>query len=508
MLKGIIQFGNCFLFANRLVSCRSVNIWDNSQGCYFFGLLIHNNFYIFADLFLLINLMKSFTEDTITAIATPSGVGAISVIRVSGPLSFEITDRIFKGKVKLSDSDSHTIHYGEILSENGDLIDDVLVSVFRNPHSYTGEDSIEISTHGNPLISKRIIELLLKNGVRAADPGEFTRRAYLNNRIDLVQAEAVADVISSRTDASLRGARNQLNGLLSQKVDEIRNSLVNASSFVELELDFAEEDVEFINLGELRKRVENIRVEIEDLLKSYSFGKIIKDGVNVALVGKPNVGKSSLLNYILKESRAIVSHIPGTTRDIIREDVSIDGILFRLYDTAGIRISEDLIEKEGVLRSRQAVKDADIVLLISDVDQGLPRELFDEICSMTDGTKILNVLNKIDLRREIDSGFDSAISALTGEGIENLFSLMEEKATGSSSYSEKGAVVSNSRHYECLRRARESLEKVEESIQNKMSGEFISVDLRKAADDLGEIIGIVTSDDILNNIFTKFCIGK
>ncbi len=452
--------------------------------------------------------MKNFTEDTITAIATPSGVGAISVIRVSGPLAFEITDRIFKGKARLSDSASHTIHYGEILDDKGSPLDDVLISVFRNPHSYTGEDSVEISTHGNPLISKKIVEMLLKNGIRSAEPGEFTKRAYLNNRLDLAQAEAVADVIASRTDASLRGARNQLDGLLSKKVDEIRSSLINASSFVELELDFAEEDVEFINLSELRKRIGKIKTEIESLLKSYSFGRVIKDGVNVALVGKPNVGKSSLLNYILKESRAIVSHIPGTTRDIIREDVSIDGILFRLYDTAGIRVSEDIIEKEGVLRSRQAVKDADIILLISDVEQGNSDELTDEINSITDRNKVLSVLNKIDLGTESDYVYDSAVSALTGEGIDNLFARMKEKAIGASNYSEKSAVISNSRHYDCLRKAKESLEKAEESIGNKMSGEFISVDLRKAADDLGEIIGIVTSDDILNNIFTKFCIGK
>jgi tRNA modification GTPase len=452
--------------------------------------------------------MNNFTEDTITAIATPSGAGAISVIRVSGSLSIEIVDKVFKGKTRLIDSDSHTIHYGDIVDEDGNLIDDVLVSVFRNPHSYTGEDSVEISTHGNPLISKKIIELLLKNNVRTAEPGEFTKRAYLNNRIDLAQAEAVADVISSRTDASLRGARNQLDGLLSQKVDEIRESLINAASFVELELDFAEEDVEFINIDELRKRVGKIKNEIEILLESYSFGRVIKDGVNVALVGKPNVGKSSLLNYILKESRAIVSHIPGTTRDIIREDVSIDGILFRLYDTAGIRISEDEIEKEGVFRSRQAVKDADVVLLISDIEQGKPEDLLKEVYSITDKNKVLSVLNKIDLGKVNQTDYDSEISALTGKGIDNLFSKMKEKALGSSNYSEKGAIVSNSRHYECLRRAKESLEKVEESIKNKMSGEFISVDLRKAVDDLGEIIGMVTSEDILNNIFTKFCIGK
>jgi tRNA modification GTPase len=452
--------------------------------------------------------MKNFTEDTITAIATPSGVGAISVIRVSGPLSIVITDRIFKGKTRLSESDSHTIHYGEIVDDGGILIDDVLVSVFRNPHSYTGENAVEISTHGNPLISKKIIDLLLKNDVRLAEPGEFTKRAYLNNRIDLAQAEAVADVISSRTEASLRGARNQLDGLLSKKVDEIRGALINAASFVELELDFAEEDVEFINLDELKKRVSNIKAEIETLLNSYFFGRIVKDGVNVAIVGKPNVGKSSLLNYILKESRAIVSHIPGTTRDIIREDVSIDGILFRLYDTAGIRVSEDIIEREGVLRSRQTVKEADVVLLLNAADEiESDAHLLEDIHSITDKSKVLNVLNKIDLGGDA-SRYDAAVSALTGEGIENLFIKLKTKALGSSSYSEKGAVVSNSRHYDCLRRAKMSLEKTEDSIKARMSGEFISVDLRKAADDLGEIIGFVTSEDVLNNIFTKFCIGK
>lgn len=452
--------------------------------------------------------MKKFTEDTITAIATPSGAGAISVIRVSGPISIDAADRIFKGKTRLSEANSHTIHYGGIFGEEGNLIDDVLISLFRNPHSYTGEDSVEISTHGNPLISKLIIEQLLKNGVRLAEPGEFTKRAYLNNRIDLAQAEAVTDIISSRTNASLRGARNQLDGLLSKKVDEIRSSLINASSFVELELDFAEEDVEFINLDDLSSRIKKVKSEIEILLKSYSFGKVIKDGVNIALVGKPNVGKSSLLNYILKESRAIVSNIPGTTRDVIREDVSIDGILFRLYDTAGIRISQDSIEKEGVLRSRQAVMDADIVLLISDVEEENSRDLLQEISSMTDPEKILTILNKIDLGDDVSESYSAKVSAMTGRGIDDLFRIMKEKALGSSSYSEKNAVVSNTRHYNCLMRAKESLEKAEESISNKMSGEFIAVDIRKAADDLGEIIGIVTSDDILNNIFTKFCIGK
>ncbi len=447
-------------------------------------------------------------EDTIVALATPPGTGAISVIRVSGENSFTSIDEIFQGKKKISDSVSHTIHYGKIIDEENNLVDDVLVSVFKSPNSYTGEDSAEISTHGNPFITKKIIELLVEKKVRLAEPGEFTKRAFLNNKIDLAQAEAVVDVINSSTEASLRGARNQLDGLLSKKVHELRSMLINASSFVELELDFAEEDIEFINHEELLRRIDLILVEINQLLSTYSFGKVIRDGVNVALVGKPNVGKSSLLNYILKESRAIVSHIPGTTRDVIREDVSIDGILFRLYDTAGIRISEDEIEKEGVYRSREAVKNSDVVLFLNDVEQGISTDLFEEITNITSREKILTVINKIDLDRKEFSNADVFISAVTGEGMEKLFVKLKEVSLGSSNYTEKTAVVSNLRHFHCLKKAKESLLTAKESISQKMSGEFISVDLRNAENSLGEIIGEVTSDDILNNIFMKFCIGK
>ncbi len=455
------------------------------------------------------------SDDTIVALATPAGIGAISIIRISGSESFKIVDKIFKGKTKIIDAQSHTIHYGKIVDDEGGIIDDVLVSVFHKPNSYTGEDSVEISTHGNPFISRRIIEILTGFGARLAEPGEFTKRSFLNNRIDLAQAEAVADVINSRTEASLRGARNQLDGLLSQKVEELRSMLINASSFIELELDFAEENLQFINQDELLKRVDNIISEIDKLLSTYSFGKVIKDGINVALVGKPNVGKSSLLNYILKESRAIVSKIPGTTRDVIREDVSIDGILFRLFDTAGIRISEDELEKEGVLRSREVVKNSDLVLFINDVGQDFAEDLFEEILKLTNESsnkinsdKIVSVLNKIDLGNKNGNKYDVKISAATGEGIEELFKTMKSKSLGNNAYSEKSAVVSNLRHYHCLKKAEESLLKAKESISNKMSGEFIALDLRDAENHLGELIGVVTSDDILNNIFMKFCIGK
>ncbi|MDP4174242.1 MAG: tRNA uridine-5-carboxymethylaminomethyl(34) synthesis GTPase MnmE [Bacteroidota bacterium] len=453
--------------------------------------------------------MKKYdNEDVIVAQATPNGVGAISVVRVSGPKSIEIVDSVFSGKKKLIDSPTHTIHYGNITGENGLLIDDVLVSVFRSPNSYTGEDSLEISTHGNPLIVEKLIGNLLRKGIRLAEPGEFTKRAFLNNRLDLIQAEAVADLINARTEASMRGARNQLDGLLSSKVDSLRNRLLNSSSLIELELDFAEEELEFIENSELRKAIEEIKSEITLLLRSFSFGRVIRDGVNVALVGKPNVGKSSLLNYLLKESRAIVSEIPGTTRDVIREDLNIDGFLFRLFDTAGLRLTEDKIEKEGVQRSRLAVKDADLVVLISDVETGFSKELFSELCTLTDEKRIIKLVNKIDIKHDPDLKADSYVSARTGEGIDKLLETLKSRAMGDSGYNEKTAIVTNIRHYYALKKAVEFLENAIISVSQRLSGEFIAVDLRNAIDSLSEIIGQLTSEDVLNNIFSRFCIGK
>ncbi|MBZ0200076.1 MAG: tRNA uridine-5-carboxymethylaminomethyl(34) synthesis GTPase MnmE [Ignavibacteriaceae bacterium] len=451
---------------------------------------------------------RVFTEDTIVALATPSGVGAISVIRVSGPDSFVAADKIFLGKIKLLHAVSHTIHYGQIVDEPGLVIDDVLISVFRNPNSFTGEDCVEISTHGNPIIIKKIIELLTAKNIRLAEPGEFTKRAFLNGRIDLTQAEAVVDIINSRSEASLRGARNQLDGLLSKKINDLRQQLIDTSSFVELELDFAEEDIEFIDNTELIKRIKNIIREIEKLLATYSFGRVLRDGINIALVGKPNVGKSSLLNYILKESRAIVSHIPGTTRDVIREEVLIDGLLFRLFDTAGIRTSQDEVEGEGIMRSREAVKNADLVLFIDDVEQGFSYDLYDELISLTSSNNIIKVMNKIDIAEASTLEADVFLSAKTGFGTEKLFSIMKERALSGENYSEQSTIVSNVRHYNCLRKAKDNLNSALITSENKLSGEFISVDLRTAAVALSEIIGDVTSDDILNNIFSKFCIGK
>jgi tRNA modification GTPase len=451
---------------------------------------------------------NKFIEDTIVALATPAGTGAISVVRVSGPKSISTVEKIFICRKKLSEADSHTIHYGNIIGDDGFRLDDVLVSIFKEPNSYTGEEAIEISTHGNPLIAQKIIELLLLHDVRLAESGEFTKRAFLNNRIDLLQAEAVADVINSRTESSLKGSRNQLDGLLSRKVNELREMLINTSSFVELELDFAEEDIEFIDNSELIKRIETVVDEIDRLLKTYSVGRVIRDGVNVAIVGQPNVGKSSLMNYILKESRAIVSAIPGTTRDLIREEVSIHGILFKIFDTAGIRVSQNEIEKEGVNRSREAVKNSDLVIFLGDVEQLFSDELYEELQLLNKDKNIIKVLNKIDLDEAKDIDVSVRISVKSGEGMSDLFELLREKAFGNSTYSEKTAIITSLRHYDCLNKSKENLLSAKDSAEKKMSGEFISVDLRNAEHSLAEIIGEVTNDDILNNIFTKFCIGK
>lgn len=447
-------------------------------------------------------------EDTIIAIATPPGIGAISVIRLSGSNSIDAVDLIFSGKTEIKNSKSHTIHYGKII-DGDEVLDDVLVSVFRSPNSYTGENSVEISLHGSPIIAQKIISKILSTSdVRLAEPGEFTKRAFLNGRIDLTQAEAVADLISSRTAVSLRGARSQLDGLLSSKVDGLRKTLVDLSSVVELELDFVEENIEIITKQDLIQKIDNILSEIDKLINSYSFGKILRDGLNVVLAGEPNVGKSSILNYLLKESRAIVSSIPGTTRDTIREEISIDGILFMLYDTAGIRITGEEIENEGVKKSRDAIKNADIVIFIGDVNVGFSSNLENEILDLNPSVKTVKILNKIDLGVEIRYLEDFKVSALTGEGMLQFIEGLKVFAIGESAYTEKDAIVTNVRHFNCLVRAKEGLMKAINTIKENLSGEFIASDLRVTEMALAEIIGEVTPEDVLNNIFSKFCIGK
>lgn len=446
-------------------------------------------------------------EDTIIALATPAGYGAISVIRLSGKDSIHTVNNYFVGKRPLYEVQSHSVHYGKLVTPNSEVIDDVLVTVFRAPNSYTGEDSVEISIHGNPLITTKVIELFMHAGIRNAEPGEFTRRAYLNGRIDLAQAEAVAELISARSDTSLRGARNQLDGLLSQKVTQLRDSLIKTSSLVELELDFAEEDIEFVDRTSLVSMINDILTELESLIASYSFGKTVREGINVALVGAPNVGKSSLLNYFLKEYRAIVSDIPGTTRDVLREELTIDGILYKLYDTAGIRDTDDVIETEGVKRSKETVINSDLVVFLNDATEQFNTELYAELCSLTPQERIISVFNKCD-KTENRTSDNIYISAKTGEGINTLFQVLREKMLGVNTYTEKTAIVTNARHHVALTKARENLTNSLLAIGNNFTGEYIATDLRAASESLAEIIGEVSSDDVLNSIFSSFCIGK
>jgi len=447
-------------------------------------------------------------EDTICAAITAYGIGAISIVRVSGPKALEVGDKIFIGKHKPSESPTHRIYYGRLIND----IDDVLISIFRKPHSYTGEDSIEISHHGNFLITRKIIQLLIEHGVRLAEPGEFTKRAFLNGKLDLLQAEAVSEIIQSRSDIAVQSARKQLDGILSDKIKEIKNYLVEVIGLLELELDFVEEDIELVDKNTLIKKVQDIIQMISNLLSTFRTGRLIYEGINVLIIGKPNVGKSSLLNKILNDERAIVSEIPGTTRDIIKEEIFIDGTLFRFYDTAGLRKSTDIIEEEGIKRAIQLIEKADIIIHLVDYES-INENLNDFDINISD-KKIVKVLNKMDLiddelKRELETNQDLIlISAKTGEGIDKLFELFKNYIYQHNLYSEDVAVISNIRHYNSLKNAKDALENAIISLMEDRSNEFIAIDLRKAANSMKELTGEITSEEILNSIFSKFCIGK
>jgi len=447
-------------------------------------------------------------NDTICAAITAYGIGAVSIVRVSGPKALEIGDKIFIGKHKISDSPTHRIYYGRLVND----IDDVLISVFREPHSYTGEDSIEISHHGNFLITKKIIQLLLENGARIAEPGEFTKRAFLNGKIDLLQAEAVSEIIQSRSDIAVQSARKQLDGFLSDKIKEIKNYLVEVIGLLELELDFVEDDIELVDKPVLINKIDNIIHLIDRLLSTFQTGKLIYEGVNVLIIGRPNVGKSSLLNKIVNDERAIVSDIPGTTRDIIKEEIFIDGTLFRFFDTAGLRTSVDVIEEEGIRRAKNLVEKADIIIHLIEFDS-LDENLIDFGIDASNKT-VIKALNKFDLllenQKNVLTHYDNLIkiSAKTGEGIDKLFELFKNYLINHQIYSEDVAVISNIRHFNSLKSAKDSLINAKQSLLENQSNEFVAIDLRKAANSLKELTGEITSEEILNSIFSKFCIGK
>jgi len=364
---------------------------------------------------------------------------------------------------------------------------------------------VEISCHGNPLIAQKILQRLFQTGAHPAEAGEYSRRAFLNGKLDLAQAEAVADIIHASSEAALRGARGQLDGLLSAQVGRLREALLKAGSLLELELDFSEEDVEFVSRVELLASLEKSAGMLQELAASYRFGKVVHDGVHVAIAGPPNVGKSSLLNFFLKEKRAIVSPVPGTTRDLIREEMTIDGFLFILSDTAGLRDSDDLIEQEGVRRSRAICREADLILFLSDPGSD-GTVLEEEIHGLAGDVPVLKVRNKADL----ESGPDGmlSVSALTGDGMNVLLERMKEATLAGWQYSEQGALVTSLRHRDALLEASSALERAREALESGMSGEFVALDIRSGMDILGEIIGKITTDDMLNAIFSGYCIGK
>ncbi|WP_372793890.1 tRNA uridine-5-carboxymethylaminomethyl(34) synthesis GTPase MnmE [Lutibacter sp.] len=456
-------------------------------------------------------------NDTIIALATSSGVGAIAVIRLSGENSIKIVNQFFKSKFgnkDLNNVKSHTIHLGNII-ESGYVIDEVLVSVFKNPHSYTGENVVEISCHGSIYIQQEILQLFIKNSVRNANPGEFTLRAFLNGKMDLSQAEAVADLISSNSAASHQVAMQQMRGGFSDEIQNLRQQLLNFASLIELELDFAEEDVEFADRTEFNNLISKISNVLKRLIDSFALGNVLKNGIPVAIVGEPNVGKSTLLNALLNEEKAIVSHIEGTTRDAIEDELIIDGVAYRFIDTAGIRKTEDFVENIGIKKTFENIERAQLVLHLFDASK--IKSLQDNISELENkypSKRILTIINKVDLLSDdeilkLKSQYSNLIilSAKQKTGIHELTTTLTNLAN-KGALSNNETIVSNSRHFEALNNALNAISEVQKGIENNISTDLFSIDVRQALFNLGEITGEVTTEDLLGNIFANFCIGK
>ncbi|MDQ2718486.1 MAG: tRNA uridine-5-carboxymethylaminomethyl(34) synthesis GTPase MnmE [Bacteroidota bacterium] len=449
-------------------------------------------------------------EDTIAAIATPPGIAAIGVLRLSGNNSFDIIQKIFPSK-NLKIQSANTLHVGYLI-ENKNVLDEVVISLFKKPHSYTGEDVIEISCHGSPFVQQQVLESVLRNGARLAKAGEFTQRAFLNKKLDLVQAEAIGDLISSNTKASQNAALKNMRGGFSNMLLELREELIKFSSLIELELDFSEEDVEFADRHKFLLLIEDISETINKLIQSFKLGNVIKNGISVAIVGKPNTGKSTLLNALLNENRAIVSEIAGTTRDTIEEVININGILFRLIDTAGIREhSQDIIENMGVIKSREKIKTADIVLYLFDVNDINADELAKIINEIRDqNSLVITVGNKTDIYNEqllAQFATNLFISAKEGTGLNELKRALFVMA-GGEQINNENVVVTNARHYAALTEVAKSLREVKKGLLNHISGDLLSIDINRSLHYLGEITGKITNENRLDYIFSKFCIGK
>lgn len=460
-------------------------------------------------------------NETICAISTAPGIGGIAVIRVSGTNAFPICDQLFQAKhegKKLCTQKAYTLLYGTI-SYNGEIVDDVMAAVFRSPHSFTGEDTVEISCHGSVYIQQQILQLLLQLGCRLAKPGEFTQRAFMNGKMDLSQAEAVADLIASTSSGQHRLAMNQMRGGFSSELKALREKLVYITSLMELELDFADhEELEFADRKELKDIADLIEQTMSKLAHSFKAGNAIKNGIPVAIIGETNAGKSTLLNLLLNEDKAIVSDIHGTTRDVIEDTVNINGIMFRFIDTAGIRETHDTIEALGIERSFQAINRADIVLWVIDHTEAEKQiaALSDKVLPLCEGKKLLLILNKSDLKTSSTSigllGFPEntqvvSLSAKYKEGLDNLQALLAE-AAHLPALSSNDIIVTNVRHYEALTNALDAIHRVQEGLSTELPADLISQDLRECIFHLSDIIGEVTTDEVLGNIFKNFCIGK
>jgi tRNA modification GTPase len=464
-------------------------------------------------------LYKLSSNDTICALSTPAGTGAIAMVRISGKDAFSLVSKVFrpfKRYKSIEDSEGYTILHGIIGKD--EVIDEVLVSVFKSPNSYTGEDLLEISCHGSFYIQQKLIELLISEGARLANPGEFTLRAFLNGKFDLSQAEAVADLISCTTPASHDLALRQMRGGYSSKIAGLRRQLVDFASLLELELDFSEEDVEFADRGKFKQLVGEISEEIDSLLSSFKIGNVLKTGIPVAIIGKPNVGKSTLLNAILNEEKAIVSEIPGTTRDFIEDSIIISGVTFRFIDTAGLRHTDDTIESMGIERTYNQIRQAKVILYVLDLSETSVYELKEIIQDLkeqvNDEEKVfIPVVNKTDLISESPHHFAdlSAMDALyiSAKRKENI-NLIIDRLLDAVNMGQIGdqTIVSNSRHYEALDKSHAAMQAVSEGLEANLPTDLIAGELRMALHFLGEITGTVTNDELLANIFGKFCIGK
>lgn len=463
-------------------------------------------------------------SETICAISTAPGVGAVAMIRLSGPESFKIGGTICffpGGTLTIQNQAANTVHFARLVSNNV-TIDEVMVSKFIGPHSYTGEDTIEFTCHGSVYIQQKILELLIQAGARLAKPGEFTQRAFLNGKLDLSQAEGVADLIASNSEAGHRLAMNQMRGGFSEELRGLRDQLLNFISLIELELDFSEEDVEFADRDHLHELTDKIERLLRRLVKSFSYGNAIKEGIPVAIVGKTNAGKSTLLNQLLKEEKAIVSAIAGTTRDYIEDTIVLDGINFRFIDTAGLRKTKDEIENIGIDRAMKKYREAEIVIVVIDASERVDEilkslEVFKE--EQQDDKNIVFAINKIDtvinpqillddLRSKIDiEGHYISIAAKDGTHIQELENILSQVALKKKP-AETGVVVTNVRHYEALLRSHEAIIRVIEGIDSQIPGDLLAMDIREVLHYLGEITGEITTDEILGNIFKNFCIGK